>query len=254
MKKWGCILRFREIETEEECIELREILDILDIKYMIERKKEIETHLTYILKKGGPANQSLPFDLYDLALQAYVFGFDAATIFYCCSAVEMILAFLAGGKRELKKLIKEAHKKNLLDDKHYEIANKLRLLRNYYVHYVNHAKHFKELYQNATELADLYINNHKERKRILEVLNRFHVEHTKVKFQGMRWGRIRDPELKRFLDIRDKEYQKWCGEHKFGVRERMEFNLPKMRHFSQSRFNALSAVSWASEILRKLEP
>ena len=253
MKKCHCILHFKEIETDEECNQLREILGILDIKYTVERKKEIEDHITYISKTGGPSNRSLPLDFYDFALQAYVFGFDAATIFYCCSAVEIMLAFLLGEKRDLKKMVAEAHSENLLDHEHYEIANKLRLLRNYYVHYVNHAKHFNELHQKAIDLADVYIKNPKKRERVLRILNRFHVEQTKLKFMGMHWGRITSQELKRFLDTRDEEYQKWLGEHNFGIRELRKFDFPKMRHFSRYRFDAVSAINWASIILQKLE-
>lgn len=94
MKKVDCVLRFREIGTEEGCNQLKEILDILDIKYILERKKDIDDEICYIKEKGTSFERSLPFDFYDYGLQAYIFGFDIAAIIYCWSAVEMLLTFL----------------------------------------------------------------------------------------------------------------------------------------------------------------
>lgn len=258
MRKVDCTLRFKSIETEEECDKLREILSILDIKYIVKRRKDIDDKIVYVKEKGSPSKRSLPYDFYDYGLQAYLFGLDIATVIYCFSAVEMMLTFLLRTKRNanhriirgLKSLIKKACNEGLLDEEHSKIANDLRVLRNYYVHFVNHAEVFNELYHNAIELTKSDLEA-KKRESFLAVLEEFHGVHTKTKFLGMKRGKIRDEDMRRFLDCNEKRYQKWRRDNRYGILELRDFG--RIRHFSINRFNALSAIEWTSKILHKLE-
>ena len=260
MKKVDCALRFKEIETEEECNQLAEILDILDIKFVVERKNDVNNEISYIKEKGTPSERSLPFDFYDLGLQAYIFGFDMAAIIYCFSAVELMLTLLLKKKENLNyemkiglnALIREAFDRGLLDEKLSKITNNFRVLRNDYVHFVNHAEYFNELYRNAINLAKIHLKN-KERARFMSILDEFYEIQAQTKFLGTRLGRIRFTEMRRFLDWNEKRYQKWCESNQYDILRIGDFDFKRIRHVSIQRFNALSAIGWTSKILRKLE-
>lgn len=153
--------------------------------------------------------------------------------------------------KSLVDIIKKARDRGFLDEKHCKIVDNFRVLRNYYVHFVNQAEYFNELYQNAVELAKNHLEIREERENALKILNEFHRLHTQTKFMGLRWGRIRANETRRFLDRNEKRYQEWCDNNRYSILELTDFK--RARHFSIHRFNALSSIKWTSKILRKLE-
>lgn len=260
IEKVDCVLRFKEVETEQECTQLREILDILDIKYTVERKADIDDEISYIEKKGHASERSFPFDFYDFALQAYVFGFDIAAILYSCMAVEIFLCLLlkkSGRNHEkrmrLRSAIDKAHNVGLLSEKLHEIAHRLRVLRNYYVHYTNHVEYFNEHHQHTLKIVKEHTPE-EEIKDAREILDEFHRTHTKIKFLGVSQGKIKSNEMRKFLEWNEKAYQNWCKTNRYDLmRPIRDFDPERVRHISIQRFNALSAIEWTGKILRDLE-
>jgi len=126
------------------------------------------------------------FPLYNLEIAALLFNmgetFDFASIFHSSSALALGLiiklnAKLSDREKEelhrltFKRLIKESKAKGLLDEKHYELADDIRHIRNCYVHFENLMAYIKrtyEYYQDRKGILSKYETE--EERRIAEII------------------------------------------------------------------------------------
>jgi hypothetical protein len=253
-EKVNCQFHFKSVETEAECKKLVEALGILNGRRTAKREMDIDHKIAWLPEP--PSERCLSFDLYDYALQAYVFGLDIAAVMYCFSAIELMLRLifkrnLGDSKTNecgLAALIRKCSENGLISEKQARLANNLRIMRNYYIHYISFVDSFNELWQNAVDLAKKHRPSD-QAKEILRVLDDFGESFRQTKFLGVKFGKIKSEEVRKFLAENEVKYQRWLDNNEYDYLKIKDPNT--LIDFSIDRFNALRAIDWTAEILKE---
>jgi hypothetical protein len=236
-----------------DAVQLREILAVLSFPDSVTRLEEVRSIVDEI--KGCSLKsweRTISFEFFDYAVQAYLFGFDHAVIYYAALAVELALATSLGQILRYPELIKEARDK--LGGRLVEDARDLNFLRNCYVHYQN-------LYQYSSQVEDAEISeaiglvkdiDNEAREQILrcsEILS----ESSKRRFSV---PVARNPYLKRryrnFLRRRSEEYLKWFRRRGFGPIQVASGIEEGIRWYDRRGYDALDAIKKSHQILCRL--
>lgn len=242
-------------------------------KELKERKKETEHFKKEIsLLQSWGTIKYFPVMFFAEGISTYDLGFDVASIYYSSLSVEFSLLIRVNQEignniqkfskeklrqlKSLKGLIKTAHELRILDGQHKNLANKIRKLRNCYVHYYN------LLYFSFQEIRNLGITFQEHRAEI---------EQLKEKFPWLQqWVEVTDkfasfplPDISwaigkeaiEFMKERTEEYNKWLLQQ--GVTPALYAkNLEKIGRepvifrYDRKRCDAYNMLEWSLKILK----
>jgi hypothetical protein len=248
----AAVLQFSNVRPPNAA-QLREILAVLSFPDSITRLNEVRVYVDFI--KASPLEsweRSISFEFFDYAVQAYLFGFDHAAIYYGALATELALATSLGEISPYRKLIKRA--KDKLGIKLIQNAVDLNFLRDCYVHYQN--LYLFSQVQNAEiveAIRSLKGTGDEVKERILrdaQILTESSRRRFPVSAGRSRYLR----RYKEFLRGRSKEYLEWFRRRGFGaidlVGDIEEHGAS--RWYDRRGYDALDAIKKSYEILSEL--
>jgi len=248
------MLRFDDIKPSD-AQKLREILEVINFVDSIRRLEDVRAYVDFIKDKNlEPPEKSLAFEFFDYAVQAHLYGFDHATIYYAALAAELALVAKVGEVLPYRKLVDRA--RNWLNESQIRHAIELNSLRDCYMHYQN--LHLFTQARNAEiakamssfeELSDI------DKEQILcdiQVLDEMHKRRFPVLWSA-------SPYLSRyeaFLRQREQTYMEWLRRRGIGAVSFLRDLIKYPRGppwYDRRAYDAFHAIEMSYRILAALD-
>lgn len=240
---------------------LRDILSYFDLEDAVRRYEETKVLFDFGLKYAYNPSTKIPMEFFLEGMKSYFFDFDEAAIFYSSLAVELMLLRKTSAKLTKQRLSKPLknlsfwwliHKAKVLDLKHVVIADKLRLLRNCYVHFQNKILYDKIRSKEQTRLIETYKDERisKQMKsqviKDVRILNKFAEEI----FPSFPYSVKEKQNYIKFMKSRYELYWEWLQKEKeWSVHKLLEASPQEFSRTRQRRFDALDALKWGKYVL-----
>ena len=240
---------------------LRDILNYFDLEDAVRRYEETKVLFRFGLNYAYNPSTKIPMEFFLEGIKSYFFDFDEAAIFYSSLAVELMLLRKTNTKlaeQRLSKPLKNLdfwwliHKAQILDAKHVIIADKLRLLRNCYVHFLNKILYDKIKSKERTRFIETYKDERiskQMKKRVIKnvrILNRFAEEI----FPSFPYSVNEKKNYLKFMKSRYELYREWLQKEKdWSVHKLLRASPQEFLRTRQRRFDALDALKWSKYVL-----
>jgi hypothetical protein len=246
----------KEVESEFAVLD---ILSGFDLSGSVKRKSDIEDIIEFCRTQR---NQDVFKDGYSImfltnGIGTYLLGLDEATIYYSSLAVEIILlAKLTNTYGEYRheemntfcSIIKNCEKVGILDQERKKLADKLREVRDCYIHYDNILNYASDMSKKLFESVASKAEHVKNSKADLMDFSPFEKAYPFSKARPLSAKRTN------FLSERGDEYVKWLKSQGLDIIDVVKIGYTaeenmKYRRVRQQRFDALTALKWSFQIL-----
>ena len=253
----AAVLRFDKVKPSD-AHKLEEILRIIRFPDSVRRLEEVRQYVDLVKDKNlEPTEKSLAFEFFDYAVQAYLYGFDHATVYYAALAAELAMAAKVGVVVPIPKLINRA--KKWLNQEQIEDATELRLLRDCYTHYQNLYLFTQMRNANIAEEIDSF-------QEISNIDKEEIIRNTRI-LGGMQWRRFpvssQDsaylPRYREFLQRREQAHLKWGDERRdidtiSATGSLIESGIGRgAKWFDRWAYDSLNAIEMSHRILLALD-
>lgn len=247
--------------SEEDMKKLGVVLKYFDLEDAVKRYEETRAIFDFGLKHVYNPETKIPMEFLLEGIKSYFFDFDEATIFYSSLAVELMLlrkTSIILAEQGLSKPLKSSsfwwliHRTKILDPKHVIIADKLRLLRNCYVHFQNRILYDKIKSKEHIRLLETYKDEKISRQMKDQVIKNVRVfdKFAEEIFPSFSYSLEEKKNYINFMASRYDLWREWLQKEKgWSVHKLLRAGPLEFLRTRQRRFDALDALKWGKSVL-----
>ena len=240
---------------------LRVVLKHFDLEDAIRRYEETRAIFDFGLTHAYNPATKIPIEFFLEGVKSYFFDFDEAAIFYSSLAVELMLlrkTSIKLAEQGLSKPLKNLgfwwliHGTKILDPKHVIIADKLRLLRNCYVHFQNKILYDKIKSKELTRRIETYKDEKISRQMKNQVIKNVRVldKFAEEIFPSFPYSLKEKKNYINFMKSRYDLWWEWLQKEKgWSVQKLLKGGPLEFLRTRQRRFDALDALKWSKSVL-----